>query len=86
MHQVKFNTNSLPLTFQNYFETNEGKHKYITRQNKDFKIDKANKRWGNLKIKNIGARLWNNLPKLLKTISSKKNFVKKLKINILSKY
>ena len=86
MHQVKFNTNSLPLIFQSYFETNEGKHKYITRQNTDFRIEKAKRRWGNFKIKNIGARLWNNLPKLLKTISSQKHFVKKLKIDILSKY
>ena len=76
MHQVHFSRKSLPAVFQNYFQTNKSFHKYETRGKSDYKIIKSNKKWRNYTIQNIGARMWNNLPPNLKSISKQKNFYK----------
>ena len=86
MHQVHFSKERLPEVFKNYFKTNENSHKYETRQKSDYKIFKSNKKWRNCTVQNVGARMWNNLPPALKSISKQKNFSKKLKESIISTY
>ena len=46
MHKVYHNSEKLPTAFQNYFETNEDKYKYETRQRKDYKVCRTSKHWG----------------------------------------
>ena len=79
MHQVHFNKETLPEVFKNYFKTNENSHKHETRQKSDYKIFRSNRKWRNCTVQNVGARMWNNLPPALKSISKQKNFSKNLK-------
>ena len=83
MHKVHHNPEKLPNAFHNYFETNESKYKYETRQRKDYKLCRTRKHWGDQMLKNKGARLWNNLPDNIKHINNLKIFsdeIKNLKI------
>ena len=84
MHKVYHNSEKLPTAFENYFETNEGKHKYETRQRKNYKLCRTRKHWGDQMLKNKGARLWNSLPENIKHINSVKIFSDKIKnLNLL---
>ena len=84
MHKVYHNSEKLPTAFQNYFETNEDKYKYETRQRKDYKLCRTYKHWGDQMLKNKGARLWNSLPENIKHINNAKIFSAKIKnLNLL---
>ena len=84
MHKVYHNSEKLPTAFENYFETNEGKHKYETRQRKNYKLCRTRKHWGDQMLKNKGARLWNSLPENIKHINNVKIFSDKIKnLNLL---
>ena len=80
MHKVHHNPEKLPNAFHNYFETNEGKYKYETRQRKDYKLCRTRKHWGDQMLKNKGARLWNNLPDNITHINNVKIFSDEIKI------
>ena len=86
MYLVKHKPETLPVAFQNYFETNENAHKYSTRQKEDYKIPKTKKTWGDKMIKTKGARLWNALEKNLKSSSSVKSFCTQFKKFKISTY
>ena len=86
MHHVQYNRDKLPDVFQNYFTTNEGLHKYTTRQTMDYRIYKSSKTWGDKTFRNKGARLWNNLPKSIKNITKIKKFTASLKEFKIAKY
>ena len=79
MHKVHHNPEKLPNAFHNYFETNEDKYKYETRQRKNYKLCRARKHWGDQTLKNKGARLWNNLPDNIKHINNVKVFSDEIK-------
>ena len=78
MHRVHYNKDQLPDVFQNYFITNEGLHKYTTRQAIDYRIYKSRKIWQDRTFRNKGARLWNNLPKSIKKHNKNKTVYYKL--------
>ena len=86
MHNVHYNNAKLPSVFREYYKTNENNHKYITRQSKDYKLFRVNKTWGDKMIRNKGARLWNELPTLIKCTSNSYTFAKKLKKSFLDQY
>ncbi len=86
MHNVHFESNALPEVFQSYFLTNESSHKYDTRQKHCYKVIKSKKKWGDLTLKNVGARLWNRLTPSLKTIPKHKTFCNKIKETMISGY
>ncbi len=86
MQHVHHDKTKLPEVFQNYFKTNETFHNYETRQHKNYKIHKTNKKWGDKMIRNKGDRLWNALPSSLKNIKNPFKFGKILKKRIIDGY
>ena len=59
----------IPLVFKQYFVNNQNVHRHYTRNNLDLHIKIVNSNIGQRCSLFCGSRLWNALPKALKTIS-----------------
>ena len=75
----------VPLVFKQYFVDNQNVHRHHTRNNLDLHIKIVNSNIGQRCSLFCGSRLWNALPKSLKTISYPIKFKRELRNFLLSR-
>ena len=83
----KYNNNSLPTSFNNYFSPVDNIYSHNTR-NKKFKlfIPRVNKKLGQKSISFLGSKCWNKIPKKIKNLKYLNTFTKQLKNHLLEAY
>ena len=83
----KYNNNSLPKSFRNYFVPADNIHSHDTRNKKSkLFIPRANKKLGQKSISFLGSKCWNKIPNKIKDIKYANTFTKQLKIHLLETY
>ena len=78
MHKFVYNNSQLPDVYNDYFLFNRGLHSYMTRAANDLHIYSVHTVKGSLCLKFKGAKLWNDLPLILKQTNSFSKFKFKL--------
>jgi len=84
IHKCIYNKGLLPLIFQNYLSLNNSVHSHNTRTKDLVHVSQVNKFYGSRSINILGARIWNNLPHIIASISSIISFEKTAKEYFLS--
>ena len=83
----KYNNNSLPKSFNNYFVPSDNIHSHNTRNKKSkLFIPRANKKLGQKSISFLGRKCWNKIPNTIKDIKYSNTFTKQLKNHLLETY
>ena len=76
----------LPPAFNNMFKTNGDNHNYNTRHASDFEYPKSRTAFGHKPISYQGVKIWNNIPKHIKTSKKIKSFKHSYKTALISDY
>ena len=76
----------LPPAFNNMFKTNGDNHNYNTRHASDFEYPKSRTAFGHKSVSYQGAKIWNNIPKHIKTSKELKSFKHSYKTALISDY
>lgn len=84
IHKCIYNKGLLPLIFQDYLSLNNSVHSHNTRTKDLVHVSQVNKFYGSRSINILGARIWNNLPHIIASISSIISFEKTAKEYFLS--
>ena len=78
---------SNPSQFHDYFSYPTNVHNTSSNRNRSLFIPQARTtRYGLKSIKNIGARIWNDIPLSIRSSSSEKSFIKTLKKDFINSY
>ena len=78
--------NALPPHFNNYFSYVNHSHNTRRKAKRDLNIPKYNSNIGQSSIMFVGAKLWNNLPDVVRDIPARSKFKKDYKHFLLQKY
>ena len=78
--------NALPLSFNNYFVTNEYMHGHVTRRHGDIHIIRCNTKLRAFSVKIYGAKIWNSIPMSIRSAPSINIFKRKLKLYLFEFY
>ena len=84
IHKCLYNKELLPLIFQNYICLNNSIHLHETRSKDLVHISQVNKRQGSRALNILGARIWNDLPQTITSISNIISFGNRSKCYYLS--
>ena len=84
IHKCLYNKELLPLIFQNYICLNNSIHLHGTRSKDLVHISQVNKRQGSRALNILGARIWNDLPQTITSISNIISFGNRSKCYYLS--
>ena len=74
VHKFYYNNNQLPIIFSNLFTLNTEIHSHNTRSLNNLHLPSVDNSCGTRCVQFNASRLWNNLPKKLKTIQNYNTF------------
>ena len=86
LFMFRFNTNSLPRSFENMFHLNAEVHSYPTRQATDVHLCNPKTLLAHKSVRHTGPDIWNKLPSELCNIKSIYSFKKAVKNMLITQY
>ena len=86
LFMYRFENNTLPISFQDFFMKNNATHNYNTRSASQLKLIRPNLNINKYSIKYSGSKLWNSLDSELKNSKTINSFKSNYKKTLISKY
>jgi hypothetical protein len=87
LFMFKYTTDSLPAAFNSYFLLNRDLHSHRTRQTNHFRLPNDHTTLSSRRsIRYFGAKIWNDIPSIIRQSSSLNVFKHKLKGHLFSAY